>query len=100
MGVETLERMPLTLNAKTVSANDRQIAMTMPDTTLAVHDASDLAARPAMPLRASPEMPIGYLAAVTPALESALAHAHEAGHERAVRILHAVLALLDDPARR
>lgn len=43
---------------------------------------------------------IGYLAAVTPALERALANAHEAGHERAVRILHAVLAILDDPSLR
>jgi hypothetical protein len=42
----------------------------------------------------------GYFSAVAPALESALAHAHEAGHERAVRILHAVLAILDDPRLR
>lgn len=42
----------------------------------------------------------GYLTSVTPALESALANAHEAGHERAVRILHAVLAILDDPGLR
>ncbi|MBR0648104.1 hypothetical protein GXW78_00390 [Roseomonas terrae] len=41
-----------------------------------------------------------YFAAVTPALELALASAHEAGHERAVRILHAVIAILDDPGLR
>ena len=50
----------------------------------------------ALPRRASPGAN-GYLAAVTPALERALASAHEEGHERAVRILHAVLAILDDP---
>ncbi len=44
--------------------------------------------------------PVGYLAAVTPALEGALTSAHEAGHQRAVRILQAVLAILDDPALR
>lgn len=38
-----------------------------------------------------------YLEAVLSAIESALADAHEAGHHRAVRILHAVLAVLDDP---
>lgn len=54
----------------------------------------------ALPLRAVPEMSVGYLAAVTPALESALANAHEAGHDRAVRILHAVLAILDEPGLR
>jgi hypothetical protein len=43
---------------------------------------------------------VGYYSAVAPALEGALANAHEAGHERAVRILHAVLAILDDPRLR
>lgn len=42
----------------------------------------------------------GYLAAVTPALEFALANAHEAGHERAVRVLAAVIGILDDPTLR
>ncbi|MBR0652090.1 hypothetical protein GXW78_20705 [Roseomonas terrae] len=42
----------------------------------------------------------GYFAAVTPALDLALASAHEAGHERAIRILHAVIAILDDPDLR
>lgn len=55
---------------------------------------------PELPRRSAPAMPVGYLAAVTPALESALASAHEAGHERAVRILHAVLSILDDPGLR
>jgi hypothetical protein len=41
---------------------------------------------------------VGYLASVTPALEDALANAHEAGHERAVRMLHAVLGILDNPS--
>ena len=50
--------------------------------------------------RAADASSVGYLAAVTPALERALANAHEAGHERAVRILHAVLAILDDPSMR
>lgn len=50
-----------------------------------------------LPRRPVPPMPVGYLTAVTPALEIALANAHEAGHERAVRILHAVLSILDDP---
>ncbi|GGJ00250.1 hypothetical protein [Neoroseomonas lacus] len=53
-----------------------------------------------LPHRAVDSSATGYLAAVTPALESALANAHEAGHERAVRILHAVLAILDDPSLR
>ncbi len=52
------------------------------------------------PPRGEAMLPVGYLAAVTPALESALASAHEAGHQRAVRILHAVLAILDDPGLR
>ncbi len=47
-----------------------------------------------------PEPAIGYFAAVTPALELALANAHEAGHERAVRVLSAVIGILDDPRLR
>lgn len=43
---------------------------------------------------------MGYMNTVRPALELALADAHEAGDERAVRILHAVLTLLDDPGLR
>lgn len=50
--------------------------------------------------QATPAISVGYLAAVTPALEDALASAHEAGHERAVRILHAILGILDDPSLR
>ncbi|MBW6398878.1 hypothetical protein KPL78_13520 [Roseomonas sp. HJA6] len=68
--------------------------------TAAPSHATDLPVSTRLPLRASSELATGYLAAVTPALESALANAHEAGHERAVRILHAVLAILDDPGLR
>lgn len=48
----------------------------------------------------NPQLANGYLAAVTPALELALASAHEAGHERAVRVLSSVIGILDDPRLR
>ena len=74
--------------------------MNMVSTTHANAVLSAPSAPAALPRSAVKPSSAGYLAAVTPALESALANAHEAGHERAVRILHAVLAILDDPGLR
>ena len=74
--------------------------MNMVCTTRANGVLSAPSAAAALPHRAADTSSTGFLAAVTPALESALANAHEAGQERAVRILHAVLAILDDPSLR
>ena len=79
---------------------NRMLAMSEASTTFAPPLGPMPGRAAAFAQRCEAALPVGYLTAVTPALEGALASAHEAGHQRAVRILHAVLAILDDPSLR
>jgi hypothetical protein len=99
VALETRTTAKITLWSNFTAVGDMNRQLSAATTTYAEPCSSDII--PSVYLECQREaLPTGYLAAVTPALESALANAHEAGHQSAVRILHAVLAILDDPRLR